>query len=92
MAVEFPDESLGDRAEEQARHVAREAFYDRPYEPGYTSSGHAGAALGLPRSAFLDVLGTYGASPCDPAVELAEDARSASSYRGLYYDSMRHVG
>jgi hypothetical protein len=61
--------------------IAREAFYVRVYQLGALSSARAGAALGISRVAFLDLLGDYGVSAFDETTDLAEDQQNAEHGR-----------
>ena len=79
IEIAYPDELLQELDEQQLTRLASEAFYVRLYAEGKISSGHAGAMLGLTRSAFLDLLGHYGVSYFDEQTDLAEDMRAAST-------------
>jgi predicted HTH domain antitoxin len=81
IEFEYPDELLRARTEADLQRLAQEAFYVRLYQQGAISSGHAGAALGIGRVAFLDLLGAYGVSYFDEETDLADDLRNADQAR-----------
>lgn len=81
IQVKYPADLLNEMSSDQVRRLASEAFYVRLYEQGKISSGRAGALLGMTRSAFLDLLGSYGVSYFDERTDLADDLRNAQRAR-----------
>jgi predicted HTH domain antitoxin len=78
VEVEYPDEVLArGMNEEQIKRLAREALYAKLYEQGVLSSGQAAALLGITRWEFLDLLGRYGVSYFDDAIDVDEELRRA---------------
>ena len=72
LEIEYPDDVLGSIDEEHLKTLAREALYVRLYEQGLLSSGRAAQLLGITRWDFLDLLGRYGVSYFDDALDLDE--------------------
>lgn len=81
VQIEYPAEILDELSSEQVEQLAHEAFYVRLYQEGKISSGRAGALLGLSRSDFLDLLGSYNVPYFDDNTDLAEDLRNAHQAR-----------
>ena len=81
VQIEYPAEILDELSSEQVQQLAREAFYVRLYQEGKISSGRAGALLGMSRSDFLDLLGSYNVPYFDDSGDLAEDLRNAQRAR-----------
>ena len=78
VEVEYPDEALASGMdEEQIKALAREALYVKLYEQGVLSSGRAASLLGMSRWEFLDLLGRYGVSYFDDAIDFDEELRRA---------------
>ncbi|HKV84748.1 MAG TPA: UPF0175 family protein [Ktedonobacterales bacterium] len=72
LEIDYPDDILDGIDEARLRTLAREAFYAKLYEQGLLSSGSAAQLLGITRWDFLDLLGRYGVSYFDEAIEQDE--------------------
>lgn len=72
LEIDYPDEVLSGIDKAQLRALAREALYARLYEQGLLSSGRAAQLLGMTRWDFLDLLGRYGVSNFDEAIDQDE--------------------
>lgn len=74
LHLDLPDDLVAtlDAAEVAAM---REAAVVKLYDLGRISSGKAARVLGISRRAFLDVLGRYGVSEFDDAMDVAAEAR-----------------
>ena len=74
LQLELPDDLVAtlDTTEVAAM---REAAVVKLYDLGRISSGKAARALGISRRAFLEVLGRYGVSEFDDAMDVAAEAR-----------------
>jgi predicted HTH domain antitoxin len=81
IQIDYPADLQVGMTPDQLERLAREAFYVRLYERGKVSSSQAGALLGISRSDFLDLLGTYGLSYFDDSADLADDRRNAEDAR-----------
>lgn len=81
--VVYPDELqvLTRQPPERLNQLAREALLVRLYDLGEISSGQAAEFLGIPRRAFLDVLGTYHVSVFDDDLDVAEELRRSTEAR-----------
>lgn len=77
IEIEYPDDVLASTDEEHVRRLAREAFYARLYAEGLMSSGRAAQLLGITRWDFLDLLGRYGVSYFDEAIDQDQGAGRA---------------
>lgn len=77
LRIDYPEELLSqsDESKEGLERLAREALLVRLYDLGKISSGQAARLLGLPRGAFLDLLGRYNVSIFDETMDLASEAR-----------------
>lgn len=72
LEIEYPDDVLSGIDEMHLQVLAREAFYVKLYEQGLLSSGRAAELLGMTRWDFLDLLGRYGVSYFDEAIDQDE--------------------
>ena len=77
LEIEYPDDLLSGIDEPHLRTLAREALYAKLYEQGIISSGRAAELLGITRWDFLDLLGHYGVSYFDDAIDQDEAAGRA---------------
>lgn len=77
LEIECPDELLGLPGQDMTAlgKLAQEAFLVRLYDLDQISSGRAAEILGIPRRAFLDLLGTYGVTSFDEQMDLETEAR-----------------
>lgn len=75
LEIEYPDDLLSGIDEPHLQALAREALYAKLYEQGLLSSGRAAQLLGITRWDFLDLLGRYGVSYFDDAIDQDEAAR-----------------
>ncbi len=74
LEIQYPDDLLNGIDEPHLRTLAREALYAKLYEQGIISSGRAAELLGITRWDFLDLLGRYGVSYFDDAIDQDEAA------------------
>lgn len=74
LEIEYPDDLLSGIDEPDLQALAREALYAKLYEQGLLSSGRAAQLLGITRWDFLDLLGRYGVSYFDDAIDQDEAA------------------
>ena len=81
IQIDYPADLQAGMTVEELQRLAQEAFYVRLYEQGKVSSSQAGSLLGISRSDFLDLLGTYGVSYFDDSTDLAADLRNAEQAR-----------
>ena len=72
LDIEYPDDVLRGIDEAHLQVLAREALFTRLYEQGLLSSGRAAQLLGITRWDFLDLLGRYGISYFDEAIDQDE--------------------
>jgi predicted HTH domain antitoxin len=77
LQIEYPAELLDQlgQTKETMEALAREALLVRLYDLTMISSGKAAELLGISRREFLDVLGRYGVSEFDDAIDLEAEAR-----------------
>jgi hypothetical protein len=81
IKFKYPEALLQAFDEAALWRIAREAFYVGVYQLGALSSARAGAARGISRVAFLDLLAAYGVSAFDETTDLAEDQQNAEHGR-----------
>lgn len=74
LEIEYPDDLLSSIDEPHLQTLAREALYAKLYEQGLISSGRAAQLLSMTRWDFLDLLGRYGVSYFDEAIDQDEAA------------------
>ncbi len=76
IEIQLPDDvlTLSPHTPETLQLLAREALLVRLYEQGLVTTGWAAQALGISRRAFLQLLGQYGVSEYDDAVDVASEA------------------
>lgn len=74
LEIEYPDDLLSGIDEPHLQTLAREALYAKLYEQGLISSGRAAQLLSMTRWDFLDLLGRYGVSYFDEAIDQDEAA------------------
>jgi len=77
LQIEYPAELLDQlgQTKETMEALAHEALLVRLYDLAMISSGKAAELLGISRREFLDVLGRYGVSEFDDAIDLEAEAR-----------------
>jgi predicted HTH domain antitoxin len=75
LNIQLPDELLTSRDKGQLEALAREALIVRLYELGELSSGEGAELLGISRREFLDLVGRYGVSIFDDAIDVQKEAR-----------------
>lgn len=80
LQIDIPDDLLTDDTltHDLLEQIAREALLVRLYDQAHISSGWGAQVLGIARHDFLDLLGTYGVSEFDDAIDIAEEVRIAS--------------
>lgn len=74
LHLELPDDVVATLNNAEVAAM-REAAVVKLYDLGRISSGKAARVLGISRRAFLDVLGPYGVSEFDDAMDVAAEAR-----------------
>ena len=77
LQIDYPEELLDQagQSKEALEALAREALVVRLYDLGKLSSGKAAELLGISRREFLDLLGRYGVSEFDDAIDLEAEAQ-----------------
>lgn len=77
LQIEYPAELLDQlgQTKETMEALAREALLVRLYDLAMISSGKAAELLGISRRKFLDMLGRYGVSEFDDAIDLETEVR-----------------
>jgi len=77
LQIDYPEELLDqvDQSKEALEALAREALLVRLYDLGKLSSGKAAELLDISRREFLDLLGRYGVSEFDDAIDLEAEAQ-----------------
>lgn len=75
LHIEVPEDLLQAIGEEHARSLALEALLVRLYDLGELSTGRAAEILGIARRDFLDLLGEYGISEFDDAMNITSEAQ-----------------
>lgn len=74
LTIRLPDEILGSNDRPRLEALAREALIVRLYDLGDLSSGEASELLGMSRREFLDLVGRYGVSIFDEAMDVRREA------------------
>jgi len=75
IAINLPEDLMGEIGKDKVQKLALEALLVRLYELGEVSSGKAASILGVTRREFLDVLGSYGVSEFDENADIAAEAQ-----------------
>lgn len=74
LNIQIPDEIASRMDKPQLEALAREALVVRLYDLGDLSSGEASEMLGISRREFLDLVGRYGVTTFDDALDVAREA------------------
>lgn len=74
VQLDLPDEAVGAMDDRELEKLAREALLVRLYDLGQVSSGLAAQTLGVSRRQFLEMLGRYGVTAFDDAMDPQREA------------------